>query len=386
MVRSALAVLAILILPAFAGAQQVPATHTVVDGDTLWDLAESFYGDPFDWRRIWEANRGQVEDPNLILPGWVLNIPDGRMADEDMAGEDAAGQEMAEEAMAGEDRAGEDMAEVEVSVEDAAGPAPVTRRGDRTLFYRDASDRARVLSGAELDYLAVPRDVAFSAPWLIRLDEEPEHVAFLADFAGGTQRSETPRSYDRVRLEVDGAQPRVGDVLRTYRVTRVIQGVGQVVQPTGLVNVTDVGDGHVVAVVTQEYDRIGLGDLVGPLPRYGLAEGEYAQEVMNGPRAMVMGFAGFNEVHDIGSIAFLDLGRDQGIVIGDEFEYLNPQAGSNVVEGRLQVVGVQSGIASASPGVCEDSPSPGSSSSRAANRFNADRPSSIGSSFVLPWF
>jgi len=46
-------------------------------------------------------------------------------------------------------------------------------------------------------------------------------------------------------------------------------------------------------------------------------------------------------------VAFLDLGADQGIVIGDEFEYLNPRAGSNVVEGRLQVVGVQPGIAAA---------------------------------------
>jgi hypothetical protein len=62
---------------------------------------------------------------------------------------------------------------------------------------------------------------------------------------------------------------------------------------------------------------------------------------------MVMGFAGFNEVQDIGSVAFLDVGSDQGIVIGDEFEYLNPQAGANVVEGRLQVVGVQEGMASA---------------------------------------
>ena len=78
MVRSAAALVAILILPAFVVAQEIPGTHTVVDGDTLWDLAQEFYGNPFDWRRIWNANQDQVVDPNLIVPGQVLTIPDGQ--------------------------------------------------------------------------------------------------------------------------------------------------------------------------------------------------------------------------------------------------------------------------------------------------------------------
>jgi hypothetical protein len=39
MVRSAAAILAVLILPGFATAQQASGSHAVVDGDTLWDLA-----------------------------------------------------------------------------------------------------------------------------------------------------------------------------------------------------------------------------------------------------------------------------------------------------------------------------------------------------------
>lgn len=329
MVRSAAALLAVLILPAFAPAQQAP-THTVVDGDTLWDLAQQFYGNPFEWRRIWDANRPEIDDPNLIYPGQVLNVP-------------APGQATA----AADDP---EAAQVEVTVEDAAGPAtrPSPDGRERTLFYRDASQRGGVVRAEETDYVAVPRHVAFSAPWLVGLDEVPEHRAVLESFAGGSERSETPRSYDRVRLSVDGAPPEVGSVLRTYHVTRVIEDVGQVVTPTGLVTVTDVTeDGAVVAVVTQEYDRIQLGDFVGELPDYTLTVGDHPRETMDGEHAMIMGFAGFNEVHDIGSIAFLDVGEDQGIAIGDEFEYLNPRAGSNVVEGRLQVVGVQPGIASA---------------------------------------
>ena len=40
MVRSAAAVLAVLIIPSFAQAQEPQGTHTVVDGNTLWDLAQ----------------------------------------------------------------------------------------------------------------------------------------------------------------------------------------------------------------------------------------------------------------------------------------------------------------------------------------------------------
>ena len=31
--------------------------HIIVRGDTLWDLAETFYGDPYLWPQLWERNR-----------------------------------------------------------------------------------------------------------------------------------------------------------------------------------------------------------------------------------------------------------------------------------------------------------------------------------------
>ena len=50
-----------------------PVTHTVVPGDTLWDLAKRFYGDPFRYHQIAAANN--IADPDLIFPGQVLVIP-----------------------------------------------------------------------------------------------------------------------------------------------------------------------------------------------------------------------------------------------------------------------------------------------------------------------
>jgi nucleoid-associated protein YgaU len=55
----------------------LPKSHTVVDGEFLYKISgyESIYADPLKWPRIYRANKGQIEDPNLIYPGWVLTIP-----------------------------------------------------------------------------------------------------------------------------------------------------------------------------------------------------------------------------------------------------------------------------------------------------------------------
>jgi len=49
--------------------------YTVVAGDTLSKIARQFYGDANRWHRIFEANRHQIQDPNVIFPGQVLRVP-----------------------------------------------------------------------------------------------------------------------------------------------------------------------------------------------------------------------------------------------------------------------------------------------------------------------
>ena len=50
-------------------------TYTVAEGDSLWAIAERFYGDGSQWNRIAEANQEQLPNPDLIQPGQVLTIP-----------------------------------------------------------------------------------------------------------------------------------------------------------------------------------------------------------------------------------------------------------------------------------------------------------------------
>lgn len=49
--------------------------YTVVQGDSLSKIAGRFYGDVNQWRRIYDANRDQVKDPDRIHPGQTLRIP-----------------------------------------------------------------------------------------------------------------------------------------------------------------------------------------------------------------------------------------------------------------------------------------------------------------------
>jgi nucleoid-associated protein YgaU len=55
--------------------QQVRRTYTVAAGDNLSRIAKREYGDSSKWRKIFEANRDKIEDPDLIQPGQVLTIP-----------------------------------------------------------------------------------------------------------------------------------------------------------------------------------------------------------------------------------------------------------------------------------------------------------------------
>ncbi|MCV0393861.1 MAG: 5'-nucleotidase C-terminal domain-containing protein [Rhizobiaceae bacterium] len=48
-------------------------THVVVAGDSLWELARTFYNDPAQWSRIAEANPGI--NPNVLTVGQELAIP-----------------------------------------------------------------------------------------------------------------------------------------------------------------------------------------------------------------------------------------------------------------------------------------------------------------------
>lgn len=57
-------------------------TYEVVAGDNLWNIAGkgSVYGNPYQWPLIYKANKGKINDADLIYPGQVFDIDESPSA------------------------------------------------------------------------------------------------------------------------------------------------------------------------------------------------------------------------------------------------------------------------------------------------------------------
>ena len=50
------------------------------DRDCLWNIAKkpNIYANAWLWPKIWQGNKDKIRDPDIIKPGWKLNIPPGK--------------------------------------------------------------------------------------------------------------------------------------------------------------------------------------------------------------------------------------------------------------------------------------------------------------------
>jgi nucleoid-associated protein YgaU len=53
----------------------VYGTYTLVDGDTLSELAGRFLGSEGKWRELYELNRDRIEDPDQVPSGTTIKVP-----------------------------------------------------------------------------------------------------------------------------------------------------------------------------------------------------------------------------------------------------------------------------------------------------------------------
>ncbi|MFD1694559.1 LysM peptidoglycan-binding domain-containing protein [Roseibium aestuarii] len=60
-----------------ASVEQVLPNVIIRKGDNLWNIARRLYGDGFRYTTIYQANKGQIRNPDLIYPGQVFLTPEG---------------------------------------------------------------------------------------------------------------------------------------------------------------------------------------------------------------------------------------------------------------------------------------------------------------------
>ena len=49
--------------------------YEIQKGDSLWKIAQNFYGNGNDYPKIFDANKEVIKDPDLIFPGQKIRIP-----------------------------------------------------------------------------------------------------------------------------------------------------------------------------------------------------------------------------------------------------------------------------------------------------------------------
>ncbi len=88
----ALAISAFGLSPTDAEAQQAPPAdesdyHEVRSGDTFWDLSGAYFGDNYEWPRMWSYNP-HITNPHWIYPGDIIHLQ--QVDRRDMGAEPAA--------------------------------------------------------------------------------------------------------------------------------------------------------------------------------------------------------------------------------------------------------------------------------------------------------
>src|SRR3989442_4641233 len=156
---------------------QLPATHTVSRGETLWSISQLYFADPLLWPEIYRLNTSVVEDRHWINRGGVLAFAGEAPTDTATT----VGQGKADSVKADTTKADTTKADTVVAAglpPDTTQPAPVepppppppTAEAYQTIFDRTRTRTEQVRdvlrAYANQPYRPVRRGEVYSAGWL----------------------------------------------------------------------------------------------------------------------------------------------------------------------------------------------------------------------------
>lgn len=330
--------------PTMAAAQDSSTqSHTVREGDTLWGLARQYRGDPFLWPDIYRMNTSVVEDPHWIYPGELLRLSSTEAvasvpAEDNPAPVAAAlpGDTAAPSTAAPTAPVSDEVAESPTTGTQAEEPMPASL-ASLTEPSPDAEDSAPLFGPRPGDtmqetlkaytnqpYRAIRRNEFYSSGFLTENQKLPFGKVLgpvTPPQIRAAARNTNAMPYSTIALAAPkGATYQVGDTLLVVQIGREIRGYGDVVLPSGMIQVTDTADGKYLASVVGVYGPIRAGQSVLPLDKFGDAGSARAVPVSNGVRASLLGGSGRQDLKVPQMVVFLDKGRKDGVAPGDLFE------------------------------------------------------------------
>ena len=216
---------------------------------------------------------------------------------------------------------------------------PNLERNRRSRFYRDAMAPSVVRSTNNPDELWVARSSTWSAEWLGPASlEEVEFDGRISSFVTeGDLRTAFPYTWVRLDLE-PGFRVRLGDALQIYRPARVNRELGVVLRPLGVMSVTRVAPNGVEGLVLEVFGLVHEGDFVRPAPAFDLRPGEFPEMVTIRTPATVIEFGELHQLYGLRQVVIMDKGSRDGVDIGDEYVTFSGDGSTEEVVGRLRVV------------------------------------------------
>jgi len=302
------------------GAQgsQTPATHTVVQGETLWALAQQYLGDPMLWPEIYRLNTTVIEDPHWIYPGEELRLtPDAAAA-------------AAEPVPAGDSTV---VVQQSVSVTPDADSSrtppqqpqgPVAAMNGPTIFSTSTSQFRRSNTyelAAERAYRAVREGEYFSSGFLTENQPLPSGRIISKTTGLPGRVNATAQQYWSVIVEAPpGETLQPGDLLLSFRRAEEIGGWGELIEPSGLLQVKAVTGSNWTAEVVRVYMPINEGQEIIKVQPFVNNSSQRAQPVVGGIEGRVIRVRNDHSVAQIQNVIFIDKGANDGVRLGDIFE------------------------------------------------------------------
>lgn len=334
-----------------AGApEQVPASHTVSQGETLWAISQMYYGDPLLWPEVYRLNTAVVEDPHWIYPGEVLVLAPAAVLAQGMAPTDTIS-EVVQRAPADTVELNADTMMMDTAF--AAPPPLDVPASAETMFDTRPTTQQRVQGSlrayAELPNRPVRRGEFYAAgfltenediPWAIPIQGTDAPSIATLEYSGQTQW------FGEIAIRpAPGASYHVGDSLLVATLDRRLVDWGDVVVPVGIVQVTLVQPQQILGTLVAQYSapRRDRRYVAMPLEPFRDPGEVRPVPVETGLEGTMIGLRDIQWLAGTQDYVFIDRGRSDGVVPGDLFEAYRtpspePGSASPQVLATLQVV------------------------------------------------
>lgn len=323
-------------------------THEIKPGDTLWQLAQQYYSNPYLWPQLWESNTW-ITDAHWIYPGDVLLV---------------GGEGTAVAATTGEEGAMPTVAPRASTLSEGDNAFTATATDDGITVARMAVQNNPIPLGTEADifcygYIGDPNEPMpnyvqshedYEVKYLLRAKPEMAGVAAEGDLVyisgGASTGLVAGETYIAVQPQELVVHPATGVVLG-----RQYDYVGQL-----RILCTDTQPGLSRAIVVESCREISIGARLKPMPTLPIPIARVPElpAWCDPPSGRTSGYIVDSREWDLGLVegvlVQIDLGMDNQLEPGDFLTVFRPSPRSDqprVVLGELGVLTTEARTATA---------------------------------------